>query len=136
MSLPLAVGCIVDECNVGPLVITRRPHPVQNAYGGFDPATGVAFNLDPVAVHPASGRDLLQVPEADRNTEVLQVYARDRSFPAGQTIGFRVADKGSAPDVISYQGRTYRFITSQDYSQNGAVWCGLAVLEDLQTKPS
>lgn len=135
MSLPLDVGSVIDDCDVGPLVVERRTDPVQNAFGGFDAAAPVLFQISPVAVHVLRGRDLLQVPEADRNTETLQVYAKNVSFPAAMGAGFRVADDGFAPDVALYQGRRYRFTTSQDYSQNGAVWFGLATLEDLQAIP-
>jgi len=135
MSLPIDVGSVVVDCNVGPLTVTRRTVPVQNSYGGFDPAASVLFLLAPVAAHVATGRDLEQVPEADRNRETVQFYARDASWPAGQSIGFRVADQGHAPDVITYNGRDYRFTTSQNYSTQGAVWCGLATLVDLQAKP-
>lgn len=135
MSLPLDVGNVVDEFNVGPLTIERRSDPIQNAFGGFDAGPPIVFEIEPVAAHVASGRDLDQVPEADRNSEIVQFYARDISFPAGVDVGFRVADDGFAPDVVLYQGRRYRFTTSQDYSRNGAVWCGLATLEDRQAIP-
>ena len=126
MSLPLPVGCIIDDCNVGPLQVERRGPPVQNEFGGFDAAAPVVFSLNPVAAHNLDGRDLLQVPEADRNSETVQFYTKQR---------LHVADGGFAPDVVLYRGRRWRITRVQDYEIQGGVFCALGTLEDLQSIP-
>ncbi len=126
MTLPLPVDCIIDDCNVGPLQVERRLPPVPNAYGGFDPSPAVAVTLNPVAAHNVDGRDLLQVPEADRTSEMVQFYTKVRLF---------VADGGQAPDVVTYRGRRFRIVRVQDYELQGGVYCSMGALEDLQSKP-
>jgi len=126
MSLPLPVGCLIDECNVGPLPVERRLPPVQNDFGGFDASAPVAFDLNPVAAHTLAGRDLLQVPEADRNSEITRFQAKVRLF---------VADGGQAPDVVTYRGRRWRIVRVDDYLLQGGVFIADGALEDLQAIP-
>lgn len=136
MSLiPLEVESLVDDFNLGPLTVERRDPPIQNAYGGFDAVAPVVFALDPVAAHNVQGRDLDQVPEADRNSEIVQFYARVSSWPVGVDPGFRVADGGKAPDVVTYRGRRFRIIKVRDFFLQGDVHCALGALEDLQAVP-
>jgi hypothetical protein len=120
----LDVGGLIDECNVGPLQVERRLPPVQNSFGGFDRQAPTVFQLNPVAAHTLNGRDLLQVPEADRNGEVTRFQAKERLF---------VADGGQAADVITYRGRRWRIVRVDDYLLQGGVFIADGALEDLQT---
>jgi hypothetical protein len=136
MSLMDPVATLVDDFNVGPLIVDRRAAKTQNPNTGrFDIGALASFTLDPVAAYPVTGRDLLQMPEAYRNSEVIQFVARDGSFPGGIVKGFRVSDKGKDPDVITYNGRRYVLISAPDYSIQGKVLCATGVLEDLQAQP-
>lgn len=126
MSLPLPVDCLIDDCNVGPLQVERRTPPTQNQFGGFEAAAPVVFDLNPVAAHTLNGRDLLQVPEADRNGEVVRFQTKVRLF---------VADGGHAPDVVTYRGRRWRIVRVDDYLLQGGVFIADGALEDLQAQP-
>ncbi len=136
MSLIDQVAAVVDAFDLtpelGPLVIERRGEPVKNEFGEYVPATPVPFNLEPWSAHNVTGRDLDQVPEADRNSEVVQFYARNSSFPFGITDGFRVADGGNGADVALYLGRRFRIVTVRDFSSQGRAWCAFGVLEETQ----
>lgn len=126
MSLPLPVASLVHEFNVGPLTVERRSTPTQNQFGGFDPAVAEMVGLDPVAAHNLTGRDLDQVPEADRNSEVVQFYTLER---------LHVADAGRVADVVLYRGRRFRIIKVRDFELQGEVFCAFGALEDVQAVP-
>ena len=121
--LPLDVKGVIAEFNVGPLVAENFPSPTQNAFGG--PAAGVAtqLELDPVAVHTVTGRDLQEVPEAYRNTEVIQLYTEVRLF---------VADGGRSASVVNYRDRRFKAVKVHDLELQGEVFIIHAALEDVQ----
>lgn len=126
MALPLPVASLISDCNLGPITVERRTSPIKNAFGGMDPSAAVNVIFDPITWHTLNGRDLLQVPEADRNTEIRQFYTVARLF---------VADGGQAADVVIDGGRRYRCIKVNNYDPQGAVFFTLAVLEDRQSTP-
>lgn len=121
--IPLDVAPLVDEFNVGPLAITRRNAPGINRYGEREDATAdmSPTSLTPVAVYPPTGKQLEQVPDADRHRETIALATKVRLY---------VAADGKVADVIAYQGRTYRVVNVGDYEQQGGVFTALAVLED------
>jgi hypothetical protein len=80
-----------------------------------------------------TGRRLDQLPEADRNREIVQFYTRDASWPINAELGFRVADDGFAADIVQYLGRRYKIVDSPNYSPQGRVWWGLGALMELDT---
>ncbi len=137
MTVMDPVSSLVDDFDpgIGPLTVERRVAPTQNEFGGWDASPAITFQLSPVAAHNVSGRDLDQVPEADRNSEIVQFYARDGSFPAGIDVGFRVSDQGYGADVVLYEGRRYRIVTVRNFSPQGRVWCAMGALEDVQARP-
>lgn len=106
--------------NAGPITIQRATQPTQNAYGGFSDEVPSGVVLDPCVVHTISGRDLEQVPEADRNKEIIAVYSTSRLY---------AADGGQAADVVPYKGRDYRVIKVEDYDDHAGVWVAWAALE-------
>lgn len=121
---PLDVSPLVsDEFNVGPLVLRRSVAPTRNAYGEMVRATPAVSQLNPVAVHNIVGRDLLQVPEADRNSENIELYTLVRLF---------VATDNMAPDVVEYRGRRWLVTQCADFDLQGGVFISTAVLEDTQ----
>lgn len=124
MSLPLPLDSgLIQEFNVGPLTLERRSAPVQNARGGFDDGTLTTLSLNPVAAHTVDGRDLLQVPEADRTNEVVAFYT---------TTPLRTSEASAAPDVITYRGRKFRAVRVMDYQLQGGVFITLATLLEGQ----
>jgi hypothetical protein len=124
MALPLPVACLIDDCQIaGGLNIRRAAPPAQNVYGGWDRQAYATIRISPIAVHNLTGRDLDQLPEADRNSEAIRVYTKVRLF---------VADGGQAADVVEYQGRLWRVTQVLDYSLQGAVYVSTATLQDVQ----
>lgn len=123
MTLLPAVASLIDDFNLGPLTLYRKAAPTLNSYGEHVAASETAIQLNPVAAHNLTGRDLLKVPEANRNTEVLQFYTKVRIY---------VADGSQAADEILYQGRRWTVIGVQDYQLQGGCWIAQAVLEDTQ----
>lgn len=91
MSLMDPVATLIDEFDLtpseGPLVVERRGPPEKNDRGAYEPADPVLFNLTPWTGHNVEGRDLLHLPEADRSSEIVQIYARGISFPGAAVNG-------------------------------------------------
>jgi len=126
MSLPLPVASLVSDCNLGPLTVERRTPPTKTQYGDFVPSAPALIVFDPITWHTLNGRDLLQVPEADRTTEIREFYTLAR---------LHVADDGFVPDVVLASGRRYRCIRVNDYDPQGEVYFTLAALENPQAIP-
>jgi hypothetical protein len=126
--LPLDVDGLVDSFDMsgalGPLVVERRVAPSTNARGGMDQATPVLINVRPWSAHTAGGRQLLDLPEADRNKEATVFYV--------QNVQLYVADDNYAADVIRYDGRRWVVKTVNRYAAQGRVWFCLAVLASTQ----
>jgi len=112
---------LIFALSIGPITCLRALPPVQNALGGYDPTEPRKVILNPIQIHTLSGRDLLQVPEADRNTETIQIYTVERLF---------VADEGRAADRVCYNERTYRVIKVFNEDRNGGVFIAYATLEE------
>lgn len=117
---PLDVIDLLTEYNVGPLDVERRGPPVQNPFGGYSEVDASIIRLDPVAVHSVDGQGLLQVPEADRQSEVIKVYTSTRLY---------VGREGQAPDVLLYAGSRFRIVSVVDLARQGSVFISLGVLE-------
>ena len=123
MPLLSTVASLVDSLNVGPLTVERANAPTANAWGGYDTPPPTTFQINPIAAHVSSGRDLDSDRSADRNSERVEFYTRRRLF---------VSDGGKSADVITYQDRRYRITQTQNYDPQGAVYISIGVLEDLQ----
>lgn len=129
MSLiPFEVASVIADLNMGPLTLERRAPPTKNEHGGFDPSPVQNIVLDPVSWHTVKldGRDLVQVPEADRNTELRQFYT---------VVETHVADENFIADIIVEGGRRYRVEKIHDYAVQGGVFITEARLEDPQARP-
>lgn len=112
---------LVDRMNVGPLALWRAAAPTLNAFGEYVDATPTESTLDPVAVHTVTGRELEQLPEADRHRETIRLYTRTR---------LQATDDGNEADRVVYDGRTYRVTVAENHGPQGDVYAALAVLED------
>jgi hypothetical protein len=126
--LPLDVASLVDSFDLtsalGPLKVERRTAPVVNAQGEFVVPAPTYLRVSPWSAHTAGGRTLQQVPEADRNSEVIEVYVK--------TFRFYVADANRPPDILHYEGRRWRVVTVNRFAKQGGTWFALAVLVDEQ----
>ncbi len=120
--LPLDVASLVEDFDLtsqlGPLVVERRAAPTIDALGEFVPGALTLVRVTPWAAHTASGRNLLQLPEADRTTETIEVYTRVRLY---------VAEGDRAPDVVRYQGARYRVAVVNNFAAQGRVHFAMAV---------
>ncbi len=137
MPIPVLpnVRTLVNTLATQPIQLERQGDKAQNQFGGWEPGPISVFTVEPVSVHNANARDLQQVPEADRTTEIVKFIARESSFPAGQQSGFRVADDGYQSDVAIYRGRRFRIVGVRDFVEQGDVWIALGALEDRQARP-
>jgi len=127
------VATLVDDFKIaGGLVVDRRAAPVKNSMHAYVPQTAVPFTVNPVAAHNVTGRDLDFLPEADRNTETVQFYARDGSFPGGVARGWKISDDGFDADVVHYNGRIFRVVQVRNFSVQGRVWCAIGQLMEPQ----
>ena len=122
--LPLPVSPLVPRYAIpGGLNILRAGQAVKNAFGEFVAAATSPILFTDIVVHNLTGRDLDQLPVADRNSEAIRVYTLTRLF---------VQDGGQAADLIQYQGRTWRVTQVLDYSVQGGVFVSTATLQDVQ----
>lgn len=121
MALLDSVAVLVSRMNVGPLTVYRPGQPTQDDFGDFVEAAPLAVTINPVHVHTLAGRELEQLPEGDRYSEMIQLYTTERLY---------VADGGEVADRVVYRGRTWRVTKADDYELQGGVWMALAALED------
>ncbi len=126
MSLPLPVASLIDLFDQGPVVITRALAGAINDYGEVTPGGTSSVTLDPVAIHVATGRDLEVLPEADRTRETIKIYSR---------VALYTTQGDYTADIVPYQGRVYRVVTSTNINTNGLVWVSLAQLVDAGGPP-
>jgi hypothetical protein len=114
------VSGLVAHFNYGPLTVQRAGPPTLSALGAFQDATPVPVTLNPVGVHTLNGRELEQVPEADRLREHIKIYTKVRLY---------VADGDKVADRLEWRGRTYRVISVKDYELQAGAYLSIAVLE-------
>jgi len=125
MGLPLPMASLIEDCKIpGGLTILRAGQAVKNAFGEFVPAATSSILFTVISVHNLTGRDLDQLPEADRNSGAIRVYTIARIF---------VQDGGQAADLIQYQSRTWRCVQVLDYSIQGGIYISTFTMQDLQT---
>lgn len=121
--MTLSTACLLDDPDMhipGGLTVTRTSFSTtQDKFGDFAPDAPTAVPIDPIMVHTASGRDLLQLDEADRQTETIKVYTKVRVF----------CDSGTQ-DFLAYNSRTWKFSRVKDYLTQGGVFISLALLQE------
>lgn len=105
----------------GPLEVTRSDPKEQNETGGWETKRRVTLRMDPATVHTVNGLELNQVPEADRNLEMIEIYVTERLFASD---GNRDADR------VTYEGRCYRIVATLNYSPQGNSFIGFGALEE------
>lgn len=127
--LPLDVGSLVADFDLssqlGALVIERRAAPTYDSTtGAFTTAAPTLMHVRPWTAHTVTGRQIMELPEADRNKETAAFYV--------QNIPLYVADDSRAADVFRYQGRRWVASVVHRYGAQGRVWFCLAVVADTQ----
>ena len=123
-TLSNVAGIIPSLATAGGIDVARKGLPIQNSYGEYEAAPEVIIHIEPVVVHNLSGRDLDQLPEANRNRETIEVYTRVRLF---------VSDDGQDADIVIYRARRFKAIQAMDYELQGGVYITICSMEDKQT---
>ena len=126
MPVLSTVAGLVDSLNIGPLEVERRAPPTPNEFGGFDASPATVIRVNPIVAHNLEGRDLDQMPEAERTKETVEFYSRRRLFST---------EDGQAADVVRYNGRKFRIVKTRNYDLQGEVFISIGQLEDLQARP-
>ena len=110
------IGDTVTRLGTGRYAVTR---PGVTTYVNGRPAQGMAatFSID-AHVQPASGRELLRLPEGERSGEHILIFT---------TILLRTTDAatGRSADRITYQNRTYEIEAVEDWNTIGGFYQSL-----------
>lgn len=101
---------------LGPLVVSRPGAGALNEYHEHVDGAATTHEVTPWTAHTATGTVLEQVPEADRNSEHVAVYASGFLFELG--------------DRFTYDGATWRVNTRNNYMTAGSVSFATAAKED------
>ena len=72
--------------------------------------------------HPASGRELEMLPEADRTKNLRTFYGRSGMTP-------RLETQNRMADEIAYNGSVFKIIQEQDYDDYG-YWQAVGIEEE------
>ena len=101
--------------------VERRMSTGRDEFGEDEPTVVTTLSLDPVVIQPLEGRDLLKVPEGDRDRERILIHSCER---------LRTAQGGSdkAADVVLYdptgEGEIFRYIveTAEPWVRQAGMW--------------
>jgi hypothetical protein len=74
------------------------------------------------SVQPAEGRTLLQLPEAQRTREVIEIYSVDRLL-----VG---TASGLPGDIVEFEGRRFQVTLAEDWDGLGKYFRSVAVRSD------
>lgn len=112
----------------GGIQVERRSDASEDADGNPVSGTPRTFTIDPAAVHPTRGRDILMLPEGDRTAASIVVFTHDR---------LRTALEGTREeaDVVLYtpggdKVRRYRVIIAEDWVVQTGNYRSIAVKEE------
>lgn len=98
---------VLDSFTTGTYTVTRRPRATVGGDGVFQPGAPTTFTIGdgtpfPASVQPASGRDLLRLPEGRRSIETRVVYTNFELQTGGQATAFeadRIEIEGDSWEV-------------------------------------
>jgi hypothetical protein len=115
----VSLAGVVSSLSGGVVVTVARRATGSLAQGRYTPASPTTFTIPDAVVSPATGRDLLRLPEGVRTREVLAILS---------TVELRTANEHAATpaDVVTYKGRAYEVQTVEDWTDNGGFWRALA----------
>jgi hypothetical protein len=100
------VADLIDSFGTGTYTVTRRPAPTL-VNGRAVPGVPATFDIT-ASVQPASGRDLLRLPEGQRSIETCVLFTATQLLVA-------VEGSGNISDVVEIDGRKWEI-------QNVARW--------------
>ncbi len=99
MSVDLDAGDVIASLDTGSYTVTRRARATFDSHGRAQAGGTSTLTID-ASVQPASGRDLLRLPEGRRATETRVVYT-----PTALIVGGEGA--ANEADLIAIDGRTW-----------------------------
>ena len=107
MSVDLDAADVIASLDTGSYVVLRRSAAGYDDQGRAKPSSTTTLTID-ASVQPASGRDLLRLPEGRRAVETRVVFTPTQLLLGGQ---------GSAneADLISMDGRTWEVQQSEGW---------------------
>lgn len=95
----------------GPVTVTRRAAPTTDGHGralqGATSTHSITAN-----VQPATGRDLLRLPEGQRTREHIAIWTDGDLRTANEHAG-------TPADVVTWKGRTYEVQLIEPWSDLG-----------------
>lgn len=90
----------------------------QDEFGDYADNATVEILVDPIMAHPVKdGRELLQVPEADRAKDHAKFYTRIRLYC-----------DSTFQDFIAWRGRSWRINFVEDYDLQGGGYVSMGAL--------
>lgn len=113
------LGETIDRFVTGTYIVTRRSSETVDAAGMSVLADPTIFKID-ASIQPITGRELEQLPEGQRSSEVRLVLTRSE---------MRTRLPGNAPDVITYQGETWTVFRVERWPTHYRAW----ITRDVQT---
>jgi hypothetical protein len=99
--------------DLGPLPVARSSVATQNRYHEFSSLSSTEYSVQPWVAYSNDGSGLEQVPEGDRNSEHIDVYANNFVF--------------RLKDVVTYDGFDWKVNHVDDYTNQGGVCFAMAV---------
>lgn len=106
------IGEIIRSFKVPGGVLVERHSPGTKIKGRYVKGSTVSFTVDPVAIHPASGKQLDMLPEGKRTTQSKIIYTQKELF-ADDAPGVTNAD------IVNYKGQRYEIHNVADWEDNG-----------------
>lgn len=120
----------------GGIKFERRDGATIDSRGNHVRGPVTEFQACPAVVQPASGRDLLRLPEGDRSKEVILIHAhatlRTARESSGQEADVAIFDEPTPTPAGTLVGR-YTVATAADWQQVGGFTRALAIKQESDT---
>lgn len=97
--IDLDASDVIASLDTGSYVVTRRAAATYDTHGRAQPGGTSTITID-ASVQPASGRDLLRLPEGRRSIETRVVFT-----PTALLVGAQGA--ANEADLIAIDGKTW-----------------------------
>lgn len=114
MSIDLDASDVIDSLGTGNYSVTRRAATSFNHGRAQAGPVQSVFTID-ASVQPASGRDLLRLPEGRRSTETKVVFTATQ-LQVGQEAG------ASEADIVDIDGRRWEVQLAESWPGTTGYW--------------
>lgn len=99
MSVDLDAADLIDSLSTGTYTVTRRAAATNDGHGRAVAGSTSTLTIT-ASVQPASGRDLMRLPEGRRTIETRVVYTTTRLLTGGQGAA-------NEADLLTIDGASY-----------------------------